>query len=194
MKVSQLRKYFLFSVALVAGRADAETIFWSSALQKTNFTSADQAMDGTFQFQLGSFSGGFVPTAANITRWATYWDSVDVATYEPAVVTRAFEGEFTPMGNSAPFSIGAKAYVWGRSAGGAKDEWIFRRAKQEVDAILTKDEDFLRLVQKHGPPPSIIWVTVGNTSNRRMKELLTDRLPRTLQLIKEGNAVVEIAG
>jgi hypothetical protein len=27
-----------------------------------------------------------------------------------------------------------------------------------------------------------------------MKELLTDRLPRTLQLIKEGNAVVEIAG
>lgn len=77
---------------------------------------------------------------------------------------------------------------------GAKDEWIFRRAKQEVDAILTKDEDFLRLVQKHGPPPSIIWVTVGNTSNRRMKELLTDRLPRTLQLIKEGNAVVEIAG
>jgi predicted nuclease of predicted toxin-antitoxin system len=77
---------------------------------------------------------------------------------------------------------------------GAKDELIFRRAKQEVDAILTKDEDFLRLVHKHGPPPSIIWVTVGNTSNRRMKELLTDRLPRTLQLIKEGNAVVEIAG
>jgi predicted nuclease of predicted toxin-antitoxin system len=63
-----------------------------------------------------------------------------------------------------------------------------------VDAILTKDEDFLRLVGKHGPPPSIIWVTIGNTSNRRMKELLTDRLPRTLQLIKEGNAVVEIAG
>jgi predicted nuclease of predicted toxin-antitoxin system len=63
-----------------------------------------------------------------------------------------------------------------------------------VDAILTKDEDFLRLVGKHGPPPSIIWVTIGNTSNRRMKELITDRLPRTLQLIKEGNAVVEIAG
>ncbi len=76
----------------------------------------------------------------------------------------------------------------------AKDERIFLRAKDEVDAILTKDEDFLRLVGKHGPPPSIIWVTIGNTSNRRMKELITDRLPRTLQLIKEGNAVVEIAG
>ncbi len=38
----------------------------------------------------------------------------------------------------------------------AKDERIFLRAKNEVDAILTKDEDFLRLVGKHGPPPSII--------------------------------------
>ena len=76
----------------------------------------------------------------------------------------------------------------------AKDERIFLRAKAEVDAILTKDEDFLRLVEKHGPPPSIIWVTAGNTSNQRMKELLTARLPAAMQLITNGSAVVEIAG
>ncbi len=127
MKVSRLRKYLLIGVPLVIGSADAETIFWNSSLQKTNLTSIGQNMDGTFQFQLGVFSGGFVPTAANTTQWATYWVSADAASYNPATVTRAFDGEFTLTGNIAPLLIGVKAYVWGRSAGTIKDEWILLR-------------------------------------------------------------------
>lgn len=76
----------------------------------------------------------------------------------------------------------------------AKDERIFLRAKEEVDAIITKDEDFVRLVTKFGPPQSIIWVTVGNTGNQNMKRILTDQLPRAMQMVASGDAVVEIAG
>lgn len=32
---------------------------------------------------------------------------------------------------------------------------------------MSKDSDFLNLLDRHGPPLKIIWVTCGNTSNRR---------------------------
>ncbi len=41
---------------------------------------------------------------------------------------------------------------------------------------MTKDADFVRWVEQQGPPPQIRWVTVGNTSNARMKEVLEETL------------------
>jgi predicted nuclease of predicted toxin-antitoxin system len=57
---------------------------------------------------------------------------------------------------------------------------------------MTKDSDFLLLLDRFGPPPQVIWVTCGNTSNARFKEILTGTLPRALELLVSGEPLVEI--
>jgi predicted nuclease of predicted toxin-antitoxin system len=57
---------------------------------------------------------------------------------------------------------------------------------------MSKDSDFLRLLDENGPPPQVIWVTCGNTSNRRMREVLRAVLPRVVEALQAGEALVEI--
>lgn len=57
---------------------------------------------------------------------------------------------------------------------------------------MTKDRDFLRLLDRHGPPPQVLWVTCGNTSNARLRKVLAAVMPRVLQLLAEGERLVEI--
>jgi predicted nuclease of predicted toxin-antitoxin system len=58
---------------------------------------------------------------------------------------------------------------------------------------MSKDDDFRKLVAQHGPPPQIIWITCGNTSNAKMREILSDTLSRAKGLLEEGEPVVEIS-
>ncbi len=51
----------------------------------------------------------------------------------------------------------------------------------------------MRLVGRLGPPPSVIWVTRGNTSNARLREVLRTSLPSALRLIEGGEALVEVS-
>jgi predicted nuclease of predicted toxin-antitoxin system len=75
----------------------------------------------------------------------------------------------------------------------ASDVDIFFKAR-ELDAIvLTKDEDFVKLLHQHGSPPRIIWLTCGNTSNVRMREILGTFLLTSLELLETTN-LVEISG
>jgi predicted nuclease of predicted toxin-antitoxin system len=76
----------------------------------------------------------------------------------------------------------------------AKDAQIFQAAR-EADAILmSKDADFIRLLEQYGPPPHVIWITCGNTSNSRMREVLGAALPQALDLLARGEPLVEISG
>lgn len=54
----------------------------------------------------------------------------------------------------------------------ADDGVIFQRAKDAGAIILTKDADFLVLLDRHGPPPRIIWLTCGNSTNDRLRVLI----------------------
>ena len=56
-----------------------------------------------------------------------------------------------------------------------------------------KDEDFRLLVERLGPPPQVLWVTCGNTSNARLHEILTKSLPSALELLQRGESLVEIS-
>lgn len=49
----------------------------------------------------------------------------------------------------------------------AEDPEIFRAAREAGAVVLTKDSDFVRLLEQHGPPPQVLLVTLGNTSNAR---------------------------
>lgn len=78
----------------------------------------------------------------------------------------------------------------------AEDEEIFRAAREadgERIAVMSKDSDFLDLLDQSGPPPKILWVTCGNTSNRRMKQILNQRLEPAVALLESGEALVEIS-
>jgi predicted nuclease of predicted toxin-antitoxin system len=50
------------------------------------------------------------------------------------------------------------------------------------------------LVERLEAPPQIIWLTCGNTSNARLREILSSNLPDALELLKSGEKLVEISG
>ena len=75
----------------------------------------------------------------------------------------------------------------------AVDKEIFEAARQKKAVVMTKDSDFVLLLDKLGAPPQVIWVTCGNTSNARLKEVLTNTLPKALELLNFGEKLVEIS-
>ncbi|WNZ25726.1 DUF5615 family PIN-like protein [Leptolyngbya sp. NK1-12] len=76
----------------------------------------------------------------------------------------------------------------------AEDPEIFEAAKSQGVIFMTKDSDFVDLVERLEAPPQIIWLTCGNTSNARLREILLATLPRALELLSSGEKLVEIRG
>lgn len=74
----------------------------------------------------------------------------------------------------------------------AEDPEIFQRARDFAAVVMTKDEDFVHLVERNGSPPQVIWVTSGNMANDRFKLLLQNTLQDAISLIESGEPVVEI--
>jgi predicted nuclease of predicted toxin-antitoxin system len=74
----------------------------------------------------------------------------------------------------------------------AKDREIFQAARAAAAVVMTKDADFVELVARLGSPPQILWVTCGNTTNERLRQILSKCLPLALPLLDRGEAVVEI--
>ncbi len=76
----------------------------------------------------------------------------------------------------------------------AKDHEVFERAKQADAVLMTKDSDFVELVLRRGPPPRVIHLTCGNTSNAEIRRILEAALPRALEHIRQGEPLIEIGG
>ncbi|HEX5709592.1 MAG TPA: DUF5615 family PIN-like protein [Pyrinomonadaceae bacterium] len=74
----------------------------------------------------------------------------------------------------------------------ATDREIFEAARRENAVVMTKDSDFVSLLDRFGPPPQVIWVRCGNTSNARLKQVLAKTLPKALEMLKTGERLVEI--
>ena len=92
---------------------------------------------------------------------------------------------------SAQFSVTAVAV---RDVGlrDSKDREIFLAARRAGAVVMTKDSDFAWWQQELGPPPQVIWLTFGNTSNVHLKQVLTRNLGRALGCIQAGEPLVEI--
>lgn len=76
----------------------------------------------------------------------------------------------------------------------AEDPEIFEAAKAQRVIFMTKDSDFVDLVDHLGAPPQIIWLTCGNTSNARLREILSSVLLEALELLRSDEKLVEISG
>jgi predicted nuclease of predicted toxin-antitoxin system len=74
----------------------------------------------------------------------------------------------------------------------ATDRQIFAAAQQARAVVMTKDSDFVELVNRDGAPPQVIWLTCGNTSNARLTQILTTALPQAIALLDAGESLIEI--
>lgn len=74
----------------------------------------------------------------------------------------------------------------------APDGKIFDAARQAGVVLVSKDIDFVDLVQRLGMPPQLLWVTCGNVTNARLKAVFEATFPAARELLAEGRPVVEI--
>ena len=74
----------------------------------------------------------------------------------------------------------------------AEDSIVFEAARKAGAVVVTKDSDFINLLEGKGSPPKVLLLSFGNASNRHTKEILSKSLPEALDLLKQEN-LVEIA-
>ncbi|MFZ2961380.1 MAG: DUF5615 family PIN-like protein [Candidatus Ozemobacteraceae bacterium] len=74
----------------------------------------------------------------------------------------------------------------------SKDKEIFDSAKLQDIVVISKDSDFLDLITRLGSPPRLLWVTCGNVTNRKLREHFWSSFPKALQMLKDGESIVEI--
>jgi len=74
----------------------------------------------------------------------------------------------------------------------AADREIFEAARRPDVVVITKDVDFVHLVNSYGPPPQVLWLTCGNTSNTKLRLILEETLPDALRMLAAGERIVEI--
>lgn len=74
----------------------------------------------------------------------------------------------------------------------AKDTTIFRAARSAGAVVMTKDADFVELLRRLGSPPKVLWLTCGNTSKAKLRDILRKHLPDALARLDAGEDLVEI--
>jgi predicted nuclease of predicted toxin-antitoxin system len=76
----------------------------------------------------------------------------------------------------------------------ATDAAIFQAAREAHAVVLTKDTDFVRLLERQGPPPQVVWITCGNSSNAVLTRLIAGSWSTISALLVAGEALVELSG
>ena len=84
--------------------------------------------------------------------------------------------------------------VWDLGLRDATGNYIFEQARIANAIVMTKDIDFKILQDNLGTPPKIIWLTCGNTSNKKLKEILSANLIKSLKILESSDVIVEING
>ena len=75
----------------------------------------------------------------------------------------------------------------------AKDRENFLAAREAGAVVLTKDSDFVLLLELLGPPPQVLLLTIGNTSNAHLKGVLSRGFDPARELLLRGEPLVEIS-
>ncbi|MBI4318573.1 MAG: DUF5615 family PIN-like protein [Chloroflexi bacterium] len=59
---------------------------------------------------------------------------------------------------------------------GKPDEQVWQYARERGLAIVSKDNDFRQISFLYGPPPKVIWLSVGNAGTATIARLLAARV------------------
>ncbi len=74
----------------------------------------------------------------------------------------------------------------------ATDTEIWHHALTVGAVILTKDEDFPQCALQTATSPVIVWLCIGNVSNRALSQWFLPQLPQIIKWIEQGVRVLEI--
>ncbi len=78
---------------------------------------------------------------------------------------------------------------------GSPDQEIWQYARTHGFTIVSKDNDFRQLSFLHGPPPKVIWLSVGNAGTEIIERFLAGRVELVRQFLvapDEGLLVLEL--
>lgn len=74
----------------------------------------------------------------------------------------------------------------------AEDSDIWDYALANHAAIITKDQDFADRLLASRSAPVIVWLRIGNTSNRALLSWLMPLWPEVISRIESGDNLVEV--
>jgi len=74
----------------------------------------------------------------------------------------------------------------------AKDGDIWNYAVSNQAVIVSKDEDFVDRFRRRGNGPAIVWLRIGNSSNRALLTWFLPLLPAIVQSIHAGDKLIEV--
>jgi predicted nuclease of predicted toxin-antitoxin system len=73
----------------------------------------------------------------------------------------------------------------------ADDHEIFMFAKENgFDAVVTIDDDFVKLLNLFSSPPKIIWIRTGNCSTSALSEILAGKYDAIKVFIESGEYIL----
>lgn len=70
------------------------------------------------------------------------------------------------------------------------DRALLERARNHDGVIVTKDRDFIELIDE--PPPYVLWIRGGNASNRKLHKLFEQNFDAAVAAFENREAVFEI--
>jgi predicted nuclease of predicted toxin-antitoxin system len=71
------------------------------------------------------------------------------------------------------------------------DIFMFARIK-EYDAIVTIDDDFVRLLNLFSVPPKIIWIQTGNCSTSILAEIFLSKIESITEFVDSDFSLYEV--
>lgn len=73
------------------------------------------------------------------------------------------------------------------------DVLVWQEAVNREAVVLTKDEDFRDLWGRKRPTIPIVWVRVGNCTNRALVKWLTPLWPELVRRLEAGESFLEVS-
>ena len=74
----------------------------------------------------------------------------------------------------------------------AEDLQIWSHAAKTQFVLITKDEDFLTVRSSLPDEPSVVWLRIGNATNRVLIDWFAKRFPAVLAALHAGEVFVEV--
>jgi predicted nuclease of predicted toxin-antitoxin system len=78
----------------------------------------------------------------------------------------------------------------GLREGGDCAIWAYAMERETI--IVTKDEDFAARSAQVASAPAIVWLRIGNTTNRVLRAWFEPRLPGITALLAQGSRLIEV--
>ena len=74
----------------------------------------------------------------------------------------------------------------------ADDIVIWNHSSESGAIVITKDEDFAERTARTKTGPVIVWLRIGNTTNRVLIQWLSPRWPEVVDHLNAGDRLIEV--